>query len=300
MLVLSYEETSQRITCPHRDVAVPAGDVTITITDDAGSSLLSSTAATKGSLSSTIATAVSAGARQITVADASGVSAGDPIVLTDDYGRTETAIADGAETTTDVIQIRAPLERSYAVGDAVASALIYYDADISDTDDFSKGSYYQAIFDCSTWGGARAVLFRVLDLQSYNPIDLRHITRWAPQVMQLRDADDGEGFANERDASWDIICTRMRSVGRDPDVWRDADDAASVAGLLAAGLVLLNHGMLDQSELLIGNPPGEGGTFAQLWRDFASSVGWFDEDQDRKVDGFERRKPMPSYLGRGL
>jgi hypothetical protein len=300
MLTLAYGESSQRIECPHRGEAVPSVAVTVSITDESASEVLASTAATMGALSTTVAAAVSAGARQITLAAVTGLSVGETIVLTDAYGRTEVVVTSGFSATSRIVQLVAPLARAYAAADIAKSALIYYDADLSDTDDWPVGAYYQAVFECASWSGARAVMFRVVDLASSNPIELAHMTRWAPQLAQLRDGDDGVDFANERAAAWSLIEGRIRAAGRDAAVWRDSSDAANVGGLLAAGLALMNHGQLELSESLVGIPPGEGGIFARAWGDFAALAGWFDEDQDRAVDRVERRRAVTHHLGRGL
>lgn len=298
MLQLNYGGASERITCPHRDADVPSADVNITILDASGTELLASTAATKGSVSTTLSAAASAGAKNITVAANTGMVVGNPIVLTDASGRSEPCEIEGINST--AIALKSRLSRAYASSDAVTDAHIYYDADISDTDDFSKTIYYQALFSSTDWDETRGIIFRVVDIKSTNPITFDDVKAWASHVDIIRDSKDESMLDKPRDNAWNLIKAKLRASGRDPDVWRDSAECANIGGLLACGLFLAEHGHYDLSERYVGNPPGMGGLFVSYWADFAKAPTWFDTDQDRNVDIDERQTPRTARLGRGL
>lgn len=298
--IVTYDRAAQRIVCPHRDTAVPSGGVTITILDSAGAEKVASTAASKGALSTTLgAAAAAAGARSITVGSISGAAAGDPIVISDAAGRSEVAIIEGLSGTT--IQLRDRLSRSYAITTStVKSALIYYDLDASDATAWPPDVGFQAIFDCTTWSAPRIVLFRVVDAPPACPIEFDDVRGWCPDASQIVDSNDQSNAADYRAAAWEIIRTRVESMGQDPEVWRGERAVRSVGGLLAAGLLLLAHGRVERSRALVGDTPGDGGLFASHWSATAASLGWFDEDQDRAVDRGEQRPIGSGLLRRSL
>jgi hypothetical protein len=301
MLVLAYGETGQRITCPHRDAAVPSGSVTITILDESGTELLASTAATKGTFSSTLSTAASAGARSIVAAGVTGLTVGEAIVLTDTGGQTEVAQVEAVNSSTKVITLGDRLARAYASSDAIKSALIYYDADLSTVATWVKGIYYQAIFDCSTWtAGPRSVLFRISDLASTCPITYEHVKRWVPHASVLRDSYDPDGLDDARENAWSIMTALLRGSSRDPDVWRDAADVGLCGGLLAAALFLQAHGKDGFAENLAGKPVGTGGLWRVYWDELGKAPAWFDDDQDRARETGETTPRKNTRVGRGL
>lgn len=298
MLTLDYGSDSQRITCPHRDGVVPSQAINVVILDAGGSELLSSTAATKGTLDTTLSSAASAGSKSIAVADATGAVIGAPIILTDAAGRTETAEIEGVDGTT--IYLVSRLSRDYASSDDVDTAHIYYDADISDTDDFGKDVYYQAIFSSTGWEESRGVLFRVVDLVPSNPIRFEDVRRWVQNLDEIRDSHDKPLVDDARDNAWELIKTKLTAMGRDPEVWRSVDEVRLTGGLLAGGLFLLAHGNYEQARHLIGDPPGMGGLFSWHWQDFGATPQWYDENQDRSLDSGEKRRPVSNRLRRGL
>lgn len=297
--VVTYDRASQRIVCPHRDAAVPSGDVTISIVDSAGTTKLASTAASKGALSTTLGAAATAGARSLTVAAVAGASVGDPIVIADTHGRSEVATIEGLSGTT--IYLRDRLTRAYAItSTTVKSALVYYTLDASDATTWPADVGHQAIFDCSSWSAPRIVLFRVVDAPSANPIEFDDVRRWMPHASLVADSYDQAGAADARDMAWEILRTRIEAMGRDPDVWRGERAVRSAGGLLAAALLALAHGQGELARQLGGDPVGEGGLFAAHWGAASEALGWFDENQDRAVDRGEERTIGSSFLRRGL
>lgn len=301
MIELAYGRSSQRIWCPHQGAAVPAGDVTITILNDQASELLAATTATKGSLSSSLASAASAGAKNITVSDASGVSVGHPIVLTDAQGKTEIATVEGVETTTDTLTLRDRLSRAYAAtSTTVKSAAVYYDLDASDTDDWPIDIYYQALFSAATWASVRPVVFRLVDLQTLCPIAYADVRKWIPYASDLRDGFDASDLDEARDNAWSFITSRLRASGRDPAVLRDADTLSPAGGALAAAFFLFAHDRTDLAHELAGSPIGTGGIWSVMWEDASKGLVWYDEDQDRARDGAETRPLRGRLVGRGL
>lgn len=298
-IVVSYGYTGQRVTCPHRDEAAPAGAVTVDVLDSDGEALITDGAATKGALSTTLAAAASAGARSITVASSTGVSVGDPIVIADSKGRSEVHTVEGV--TTGVIALKDRLARAYAITTTtVKSGLIYYSLNASDTDVYTVGTHFQAVFECSTWTAPRAVIFRVADLATANPITFDDVKRWLPHASVMRDSYDSAGLDEARDMAWQIISTRIEAAGRDPLKWRDSDRVKALGGLLAAGLFCVSHGQLEMAMQLVGDPPGAGGIYAGLWSDTARLLLWFDEDNDRSIDRGEIKSFAPIRLRRGL
>ena len=300
-LTLTYGSTSQRITCPHQGEAVPAGNVTITLLDSAGNELLAATNATKGSLSSTLASAAYVGQRQITLADATGVSAGQQLVITDAYGRTELVTADGGETVTDVVVLRDPITRDYAAGAAVKSALIYYDANVSSSTNFPIGLYYVALFQCSTWTAPRVVTFRVVRYpQPECPITFDHVRAALSSVGFLRDQYDQPDLEDVRLGAWRAIEAEMLVSGRDPATLRDPERLAQAGGYLAAGLFLIGRGGDGMAERLAGDPVGSGGFYRHYIDRVLAIPHYFDSDQDLVRDDGETRAPRRTLARRGL
>jgi hypothetical protein len=301
VLELAYGRSSQRIWCPHQGTAVPSGAVSITILDDDGNEVLASTSATKGSLSTSLASAAAAGAKSITTSNAAGCSPGDPIVLTDAQGRVELAIVEGAETTTDTIALRDRLSRAYAAtSTTVESAAIYYDLNASDTDTWPVGLYYQALFSASSWASVRPVVFRLVDLQTLSPIAYEDVRKWIPYASDLRDAFDAPGLDEARANAWSFITAKLRASGRDPAVLRDADTLSASGGVLAAAFFLFAHDRADLAHELAGDPIGSGGMWALMWQDASKCLVWYDEDQDRTRSRSETRPLRGGLVGRGL
>jgi hypothetical protein len=300
-LTLTYGSTSQRITCPHQGEAVPAGNVTITLLDSSGNELLAATNATKGSLSSTLASAAYAGQRQITLADAAGISAGQPLVITDAYGRTELVTADGGETATDVVVLRDQLVRDYAVGATVKSAWIYYDANVSSSTNFPIGLYYVALFQCSTWRAPRLVTFRVVKYPAGEcPITFDHVRAALSSVGFLRDQYDEPDLLDSRLSAWRTIEAELLSGGRDPATLRDPERLAQAGGYLAAGLFLIDRGGDGLAEKLAGDPLSTGGFFRVYLDRVMRIPHFFDSDQDLVRDSEENKLPRRTRVGRGL
>jgi hypothetical protein len=300
-LILTYGGTSQRITCPHLGQAVPSGDVTITITDEHGTTKLSSTNATKGSLSSTLASAATHGSRRITLADAAGISAGQPLVITDAWGRTETLFAEGGETATDVVVLRDPITRDYAVGATVKSALIYYDANLSATATWGIDLYYAAVFACSSWSAPRVVTFRIVKYPGLEcPITFEHVRAALSAVGFLRDQYDAPDLDDVRLSAWRFIEAELYAGGRDPATLRDPERLAQAGGFLAAALFLHGRGSRELAEHLAGNPVGTGGFYGTYMGRVMKVPAWIDRDQDLVRDEGDTMPPRRGYLRRGL
>lgn len=300
MLTLAYGRTSQRITCPHRDEAVPTNAVNITIADSGGSELLASTPATKGSFTSTVAAAASAGARSITVADAAGLSVDEPIVLTDSRAKTELAVVEGFEVTTDTIHLRDPLVRPYAIGNAAKSALITYTANLSNTTTYPIGIYYVALFACADWTASRPVVFRIVQHPLEDlPIQYAHIRDVLSHVGVLRDSYDDPQLDEARRLAWAFIEAELLAHGRDPKTLRDPERIAQAGGYLAAALFCQGRGLYEQADRLAGNPPGSGVTFRLFIDRVCDIPAWYDRDQDLIRDSGEMKRGTRS-LRRGL
>lgn len=299
-LILTHGTASQRITCPPRGEAVPAGGVTITLSDQNGNELLAATPATKGSLSSTLAVAAAHGTRQLTLANAAGISADQPLALTDAYGRTEMVWAEGGETAGDVVVLRDPLTRDYAVGATVKSAWIYYDADLSNTTTYPLGLYYVALFQSATWSAPRVVAFRVVGYPADScPITYEHVRSALSAVGFLRDQYDPPNLDDVRAGAWAFITADQLAAGRDPATLRDPERLAQAGGYLAAGLFLLNRGGEGLSEQLAGKPLGTGGFFKVFYDRVLAIPHWFDGDQNLTRDTGETRPRRGHTVSRG-
>jgi len=299
MLAIEYNRAGQRIACPHYDAAVPTS-VAITILDDAGATKLTSTAATISTFTATLSGTASAGAMSIAVSGTTGLSVGDPLVLTDSHGRTELAIAKGVDSSANTVALKDRLARAYAVGDTVVGASVYYELDTTTTATWTKDCYYQALFSATAWDAIRPVMFRIVDMASQNPIRYEHVRRWVQNASVLRDGYDDAELADCRHNAWSIIKAILRANERDPAVWRDAPDVAEVGGCLAGAIFLMAHGHIDEAHELAGDPIGSGGLFSWFWSEYKQSPAWFDEDQDRAIDRYEKRRVKSSRLGRGL
>lgn len=299
-VTVAFGQASQRVVCPHRDASVPATDVTVEVLDEAGGTIIEAgTAATKGTFSTALSADAAIGDRSITVASTAGLALDEPIVLADAAGRTEVHEVEGFAGTT--VHLKDRIGRAYpATTTTVKSALVYYTLDASDTAKWPVDVYYQAIFSCSSWGGPRGVLFRVVDLEETNPISLRDMKGWVAHLDILRDGSDSVGLNEARDAAWELIRSRLEALERDPAVWRGARQARSVGGMLAAALFLWTHGHREDAKDLAGDPLGSGGIFAMHWQDTLKAIGWFDENQDRVVDRGERVTVGSTRVGRGL
>lgn len=281
MLALAYGRSGQRITCPHDGEAVPSSAVNITIQDEGGTEKLASTAATKGTLDTTLAAAAAQGDRSVTVAAVTGATIDDAVALTDAAGRVELAVITGVDTTAKVLYLDRRLQRDYAIGDDVDSAAIYYDADISDTDDWPKGIYYQAIFTCADWKKVRALVFRIVDKATGNPITYEDIERALPHVSILQDSYDLPDLQRPRDLAWEMLSAELEAGGVDPETIRDPQRIGRAGGLLAAAFFLMSRrGALDLAHEIAGEPIGTGGVFAVQWERVLRTLTWVDRDQD--------------------
>lgn len=307
MQVIQYDRASQRLRCPHRETSVPTAAVYIQILDAGGNEVLASTAATKGSLSTTLSALAALGAKSITLTAVTGLSVGDRIVLTDTHGRSEVCVVVGLASSAKTVALQDRLSRAYASSDTVKAADIYYSLDASAETTWPKG-FYSAIWECTEWSRPRITMFRIADLGAPNPITFDHVRRWCSYLDTLRDGHDDAGLTVERDAAWRMIKAKVRAAGRDPETLRELEDGgdsavesiADAGGLLAAAMFLSSHGHSEYAKTLAGEIPGEGGMFASYWGDIVSTPTWFDEDQDRGVDGLEMREAASSTLRRGL
>jgi len=298
LLTLVHGSASQRIVCPHLGEPVPTSDVTVAIQSSAGTELLPATAAEKGALATVLAAAAATSDRSITVGDTSGVDIGDPLVLTDTYGRDELTWCDGVDPTSDVILIHPPLARPFGVADVVTSALIYYDADISDADDYPVGLYYVAIFECADWNRPRIVVFHVARYPEDCPITYEHVQRVLSSVGFLRDSYDEPDLASPRSVAWDMLEADLLGLGRDPRTIRDLERVARVGGFLAAALFLLDRGGEGLAGRLAGDPVGSGGTYRLQLERVLAVPQWVDRDQDLIRDPGEMRAQRGRTFGR--
>jgi len=299
LLTLVYGSASQRIVCPHLGEPAPTSDVTVAIQSGGGAELLPATAAAKGALATALSAAAGASDRSITVGDTSGVGIGDPLVLTDTYGRDELVWCDGVDPASDVILIHPPLARPFGVADVVTSALIYYDADISDADDYPVGLYYIALFGCVDWDRPRVVVFHVAQyLEEDCPITYEHVRRVLSSVGFLCDSYDEPDLASPRSVAWDMLEADLLSMGRDPRTIRDPERVARVGGFLAAALFLLDRGGEGLAGRLAGDPVGSGGTYRLQLERVLAVPQWVDRDQDLARDFSEMRTQRGRTLGR--
>lgn len=302
-LILTYGSTSQRITCPHLGQAVPTEAVNITIADEHGTTKLTSTPATKGTLSSTLAAAVTHGARQITLADAAGISVDQPLVITDAYGRTEVLMAEGGETAGDVVILRDPITRDYAIGATVKSAWIYYDANISVTATWGLDLYYVAVFSSASalWTAPRVVTFRIVRYPALEcPITYEHVRAALSAVGFLRDQYDPPDLDDVRLSAWRYIEAELYAGGRDPATLRDPERLAQAGGYLAAAMFLLARGALPLAAQLAGDPIGSGGFYGTYIGRVMKVPAWLDRDQDLTREEDDTTAPRRGYLRRGL
>ena len=289
MLTLAYGRSGQRIWCPHRGDVVPASTVSLVIYDDGGDGLATTTA-TKGALSTSLAVAVAQGVREIVVSPPTGATRNDWVAVVGDDGQAEVVKAVGVDSTAKSMTIAPQLDRGYSAGDLVKSASIYYDADLTETDTWVKGLYYQAVFSCSEWATSRVVVFRIVSDQTDNPITFEDVQRVLPAAGVYRGADTTAELDHHRDLAWRIICGRLLSLGHDPATLRDTEVFAEAGGILAAALMMQTRpGGVETARALAGDPCGSGGLFAEHWQSIVSSPMWFDADQNRKRRAAEMR-----------
>jgi len=301
--VLQYNHAGQVIVCPHRGEAVPSSIVNITIQNSGGTETLAQTPATKSSFSTTLSANAAKGAKNIAVTAVTGLSVGDPFVLADSHGRTELCVASGIDTSALTIALQSRLHRAYASGNAAEGALISYTLDTSaDTDTWAKRSDYSAVFECTDWTAVRAVVFRIVDGSTSNPIEFEHVRRWVQNVDIVSDDHDDPELSDCRNNAWDLIRTIIdgSADGADTDVWRDASKASVVGGLLAAAIFSLQHGHVDYAHELAGDPLMSGGLYVTYWEAFRKHQAWYDRNQDRIVDTYEPRRVTSRRVRRGL
>jgi hypothetical protein len=300
-LVLTYDRTDQRIECPHLGQAAPAAlvDVTVTIYDADGESVITDDAE-KGEADTTLTVAAARGARTITVDDASDVDQAQPLVITDAWGRTELVRAEGGEVVTDTIALEDPIARDYAIGAAVKSAFIYYDADLSDEATWPIG-LYTAVFSCTSWSAPRAKVFRIVRTPALEcPIAYENVRAALSSIGFLRDQYDPPDLDDVRLAAWQYLQADMLSSGRDPVTLREPERLAVAGGYLAAALFLVGRGNPDTVKTLAGDPPGSGGFFRSFYDKAMAVPAWFDRDQDLARDHLEEQLPRRTSVRRGL
>jgi hypothetical protein len=296
-ITLAYGKSGQRLTCPHRDAAVPTNAVNVQLLDSDGSELLAATAATKGTFSSTVATAANPGDTTIVMAGVAGLVAGEPFVLSSGV---DSELCEARRISGATVTLRDPLARSWAVGTTAKSALIYYDANLSSTSTYPVGLYYQAIWTCSDWTSIRAQVFRIATRATVCPIEYEHVRRVLPQVGALRDGDEDPDLEGVRETAWQIMSAQLLAEGIDPETLRDPERFGQAGGALAACLfVMARPNGLDLARELAGSPPGSGGLY-RAWFDLARRIPhWVDRDQDAARDDAETRVG-PRRMRRGL
>ena len=297
MLTLAYGRGSQRITCPHYDEAVPSGPVTITILDDQGNTILASTSATKGALSTTTSAAASAGATTVVLTAITGLAVGDAFTLSED-GEAELVVAQRVDAAG--VTLRDPLSRSWSSGATAKSAQIYYDASLTDTDDYPVGLYYQARFDCTTWKASRSLVFRVVQMSTENPITYEHMRNVLSHLAALRDSYDSPSLEGPRSLAWEVITAKLLAQGYDPAVLKDPERLAVAGGMLAAALFCLgrpNGG--EMAADLAGQPIGSGGLFGEYFKAISEIPHWYDRSQDGIRGEHETRVPRKKPLRYG-
>ena len=281
MLTLAYGRSGQVIWCPHHGEAVPSASLTCAIYDESGNTMVTTTTATKGSLSTTLLAAITPGDRVASLSTISGVSKDDYVAFVGDDQRTEVCKAIGVDTTAKRLTLDRPLEESYSVGDEVKSASLYYTLDASATATWTKGLYYQAIFSCSSWTEVRSLVFRIADKAAGNPITYEDIQRVLPSVGVYRGADNLPQLDRPRDLAWQIISTAILAKGRDPQTLRDPSRFAVAGGILAAAFVMLDRpGGIELAQALAGDPIGTGGIYRVQLDQVLDIPHWYDRDQD--------------------
>lgn len=294
---LAYGKTGQRLTCPHRGDAVPTNAVSVQLLDSDGNELLAATAATKGTFSTTVATAADPGDTTIAMTGVVGLSAGEPFVLSSGV---DSELCEARRISGTTVTLKDPLARSWAAGTAAKSALIYYDADLSTTATYPIGLYYQAIWTCADWGHIRAQVFRILTRETVCPIEYEHVRRVLPQVGALRDGDEDPDLEGVRETAWQIESAMLLSEGIDPQTLRDPERFGQAGGALAAALfVMARPGGLELARELAGSPPSTGGLFLEWYRRARAVPHWVDRDQDAARDDTESRVG-PRRMRRGL
>ena len=298
MIVVQYGSASARLTCPHYDDAVPSSTVYVQILDGGGTQLLATTAATCGTLSTTLTAAALAGASSVTVATSSSASVGEPIVVAHADGRSEVHTVAGVSTST--IRLDYPLTRAYpSTTTTVKSAHIYYDADLSTTSTYVQDTYYQAEFFCSSWSKRRNVLFRVFDGSSENPIRVTDLVEWFELIKVVADDYDGGDLERARDWAWKDLCARLRAEKHDPDALRDTEELRHLGGGIAVAHFCFGHNMPDRAELLWGKD-GQGNIIGRKWGELQRVLLWYDTDGDKARETYETQRTGGTPYSRGL
>lgn len=294
---LAYGQTAQRLTCPRLEAAVPAAAVNVQLLDADGVECLAATAATKGTLSTSLTVAGDHGDTEITVAATAGLTVGEPLVL---GSGVDQELVKCTRVSGLVVTLDEPLSRDWAIATTCKSRWIYYDANLSVTATYPIGLYYQAIWTCTDWHYIRAQVFRIVNRETICPIEYDHVKRVLPQVGSLRDPDDDPDLADVREAAWQLMSAMLLSEGIDPSTLRDPERFAQAGGALAAGLFVMSRpNGLDLAREFSGSPPGSGGLFLEWYRLARSVPHWVDCDQDTVHDEYERRKG-PRSIRRGL
>ena len=184
------------------------------------------------------------------------------------------------------------LQRAYASADTAVSAQISYTVDLSTTADWPKAIYYQAVFSCSDWTSVRALVFRILDKATGNPITYEHVQHVLTNVSLLQDSYDLPELDRPRDLAWTMLEARILAAGSDPQTLRDPERVAQAGGMLAASLFLRGRpGGSELAELWKD-------TFDEHWAALEKTIQWFDEDQDAIRD-YDETRSTSRMIGRG-
>lgn len=284
---LAYGQSSQRLTCPRLEEAVPTAAVNVQILDGDGNELLAATAATKGTLSTTVGVAADVGDAEVTLAATAGLTAGEPLVL---GSGVDQELVECRRIAGLVVTLKDPLARSWAVGATCKSRWIYYDANLSTTATYPIGLYYQAIWTCTDWHHIRAQVFRIATRATLCPIEYDHVRRVLPQVGALRDGDEDPDLEGVRETAWQLMSAMLLAEGIDPETLRDPERFAQAGGALAAALfVMARPNGLELARELAGSPPSTGGLFLEWYRRARAVPHWVDRDQDASRDEYESR-----------
>jgi hypothetical protein len=298
MLTLAYDRDSQRITMPHRGLAVPSANVSVAIWDDGYNEKLTWAAASKGTFSTTLSTAATAGAISLSVNSLTGLTVDEPVILTEG-SRTEQVTA--TKFTGSTVTLKDPIAYDYTTACTAKSALVYYDADFTTETTWTKGNYYQAAFRSTAWTEVVALVFRIVDWQTVDvPITYEDVRQVLRHNSCLRDGSDSPNLDEPRELAWKMMQSRLLADGRDPDVFRDTEAIRVAGSFLASALfVMTKANGLELATMLAGDPVGSGGIYEIQYQQAGNAATWLDRNQDHKRTSDEMMTPRNYRVRRG-
>lgn len=205
----------------------PSATPTVEIKDSGGTVLTAAatTYVTLDSVDTTISGSAAVGAESVTVAAATGITAGKRYLLTNKIGQTEWVEVESVASTT--VTLTAPLQHAYTTlsttyGDFESTEWYYT---LQSTDYASLAEMHQAktVYTAGGLSRTQRVVFDIVKVPLVNALTADELfARW-PDIWRQEGAEHrGSTFKRQRETAWRIVKHRIRQHGNAAGQWRPA------------------------------------------------------------------------------